>query len=89
MELITAVLIAGPLGYLVCTRRNALGAYLVLWAIVFSVQTPVVHHENPDDINAAYFVVNAAILAGGVCLNSLGVWLRARRVRTTDSAGSA
>ena len=42
------------------------------------VQTIVVHNENPDDIDAAYPVVNALILAGGV-RNRLGAAMRARR----------
>jgi hypothetical protein len=77
MELITAVLTAGPLGYFV--RRHGLLAYLALWALVFPVQTVVVHSENPDDINPSYFVVNAVILAGGIALNRLGARLRERR----------
>ena len=43
------------------------------------IQTIVVHDENPDDINAAYAVVNALILAAGVALNRLGAAARARR----------
>ena len=50
MELIAAVLIAGPLGYFVRTRTRSLAAYLVLWAVIFPIQTVVVHAENPDDI---------------------------------------
>jgi hypothetical protein len=78
MELITAVLVAGPLGYLV--RRHGLVAYLALWALVFPVQTLVVHAENADDINWSYFVLNAVILAGGIALNRLGARLRRARV---------
>ena len=37
------------------------------------------HAENPDDIVASYFVVNAAILALGIGLNRLGARLRERR----------
>jgi hypothetical protein len=79
MELITAVLLAGPLGYFVRPRLRGLIAYLVLWAAVFPVQTVVVHAENPDDIVPMYFVVNALILAGGIGLNALGARLRERR----------
>ena len=85
MELITAVLLAGPLGYLVRPRPRGLAAYLVLWAAVFPVQTVVVHAENPDDIVPMYFLVNAVILAGGIGLNTLGARLRARRARLIGS----
>ena len=77
MELIIAIVLAGPLGYL--APRRGLVVYLVVWALVLPIQTVVVHNENPDDINAAYPVVNALILAGGVLLNRLGAALRARR----------
>ena len=56
--------------------------YLVIWAVVLPIQTIVVHSENPDDINAAYPVVNALILAGGVALNRLGAAMRGRRTST-------
>jgi hypothetical protein len=79
MELIAAVLLAVPLGYLVRPRVRGLVAYLVLWAVIFPVQTIVVHAENPDDIVPMYFVVNAVILAGGIGLNTLGARLRERR----------
>lgn len=79
MELIIAVALAGPLGYFAPNRRIALISYLVVWAIVLPIQTIVVHDENPDDINAAYAVVNALILAAGVALNRLGAAARARR----------
>jgi hypothetical protein len=81
MELIAAVLIAGPLGYFVQTRTRARGLalYLALWVVIFPIQTAVVHAENAADIEPAYFVVNAVILAGGIGLNTLGARLRARR----------
>ncbi len=79
MELIIAIVLAGPLGYLAPNPRLGLVLYLVVWAIVLPVQTIVVHDENPDDINAAYPVVNALILVGGVALNRLGAGLRRRR----------
>ena len=81
MELIAAVLIAGPLGYFVPTRTRmrGLALYLALWAVVFPLQTAVVHAENPDDIVPLYFVINAFILAGGIGLNTLGARLRERR----------
>ena len=82
MELIAAVLIAGPLGYFVRTRSRmrGLAVYLGLWAVIFPIQTVVVHAENPDDIEPLYFIFNALILAGGVGLNTLGARLRRRRV---------
>jgi len=80
MELIIAIVLAGPLGYLV--PRRGLFVYLVVWALVLPIQTIVVHNENPDDINAAYPVVNALILAGGALLNRLGAVLRRRRTST-------
>jgi hypothetical protein len=79
MELITAVLVAGPLGYLGRTRGQGLGLYLLAWAVIFPIQTIVVHSENADDIEPMYFVINALILTGGVALNTLGARLRRRR----------
>jgi peptidoglycan/LPS O-acetylase OafA/YrhL len=83
MELIAAVLIAGPLGYFLPTRSRARGlaVYLVVWAVIFPIQTAVVHAENPDDIEPLYFVFNALILCLGVGLNTLGARLRERRVQ--------
>jgi peptidoglycan/LPS O-acetylase OafA/YrhL len=77
MELIAAVLIAGPLGYFV--RSRALAVYLAVWAVIFPIQTVVVHAENPDDIVVAYFVINALILCFGIGMNTLGARLRERR----------
>jgi hypothetical protein len=87
MELIAAVLIAGPLGYFVRTRTRARGiaVYLALWAVIFPIQTAVVHAENADDIGPTYFVVNALILAGGIGLNTLGARLRGRRRRAVSA----
>ena len=79
MELMAAILLAGPLGYLTPNRRRGLILYLLVWAIIFPIQTVVVHSENPDDINWQYPLVNAAILAGGVALNQLGAAARGRR----------
>jgi peptidoglycan/LPS O-acetylase OafA/YrhL len=83
MELIAAVLIAGPLGYFLPTRSRARGlaVYLVVWAVIFPIQTAVVHAENPDDIEPLYFVFNALILCLGIGLNTLGARLRERRVQ--------
>jgi hypothetical protein len=79
MELIAAVVLAGPLGYLARTRRQGLCLYLLAWALIFPIQTIVVHSENADDIEPTYFVVNALILAGGIALNALGALLHRRR----------
>jgi hypothetical protein len=88
MELIIAIVLAGPLGYLAPTRRLGLILYLLVWAIVLPVQTIVIHSENPEDINAAYPLVNALILAAGVALNRLGAAMgERRRQRTSTAAG--
>jgi hypothetical protein len=81
MELITALIVAGPLGYLCRTRRQGLLAYLLVWVVVFPVQTIVVLNEGgtDDDPIIFYFLVNAGILAVGIGLNTLGARLRARR----------
>lgn len=79
MELIAAIVLAGPLGYLAPNRRHGLILYLVVWAVVLPIQTIVVHSENPDDINWQYPLVNAAILAAGIALNQLAAAARARR----------
>jgi hypothetical protein len=42
MELILAVVAAGPIGYFTEARKRALVTYLALWAIVFPVQSVVV-----------------------------------------------
>ena len=83
MELIAAVLIAGPLGYFV--RRHALWIYLGLWAVIFPIQTVVVHAENPADIVPSYFVVNAVILALGIGLNRLGRRFAGQRPRGAEA----
>jgi hypothetical protein len=81
MELMIAIVLAGPIGYLAPNRRAGLVIYLLVWAIALPIQTIVVHNENPDDINAAYPVVNALILAGGVAVNRLGSAMGERRRR--------
>ena len=80
MELIAAIVLAGPLGFFV--RSRPLLAYLAIWAVIFPVQTVIVHSENADDISWQYFVVNAVILAGGIGLNTLGTRQRRRRLET-------
>jgi hypothetical protein len=61
------------------TRRQGVLLYLALWAVIFPIQTIVVHADNPGDIEPLYFVFNAVILAGGVGLNTLGARLRRKR----------
>ncbi len=73
MELIAAVLLAGPLGYF---ARRGLLLYLVIWAVIFPMQTVVVF-DNGDGA-FSYWVVNALILAFGVGLNRFGHRLRVR-----------
>jgi hypothetical protein len=86
MELIAAILLAGPLGYFNRTRNRGLALYLLVWAVVFPIQTIVVHSENPDDIGVSYFVINAGILAVGVGLNAFGARVRERRTRPAGPA---
>jgi hypothetical protein len=74
MELILAMVGAGPLGYF---SSRGLALYLAAWAIVFPVQTIVVFSDGHGAFS--YFVVNAVILAGGISLNRLGARLRRRR----------
>ena len=86
MELIAAILFAAPLGYFVQTRTRGRGIaiYLALWAVIFPIQTAVVHAENAADIEPMYFVVNAVILAAGIGLNTFGARLRERRRRVVS-----
>jgi hypothetical protein len=87
MELIAAILLAGPLGYFDQTRTRGRGIaiYLALWIVIFPIQTAVVHADNPDDIVPVYFIVNAVILAVGIGLNTLGARLRERRRRVVSA----
>jgi hypothetical protein len=50
MELIAAILVAGPLGYFIQSRRRSLMAYLGVWTVVFPIQTIAVHSDNAADI---------------------------------------
>jgi hypothetical protein len=86
MELIAAVLIAGPLGYFVKSRKRALIAYLVIWAVIFPIQTVDVHRGEGLDV--LYWVFNAVFLAGGLGLNRLGSHLRRRRDQTVRERAS-
>ena len=77
MELIAAILLAGPLGYLSRTARRGLVLYLIAWAVIFPIQTVVVFADGGND--PLYWVFNALILAFGIGLNRLGHRLRHRR----------
>ena len=85
MELIAAVLFAGPLGYLMKDPRKSLWAYLVLWAVIFPIQTVVVGATS-NDLEPMYFAANTAILALGIGLNRLGARLGERRRTTAGTA---
>jgi hypothetical protein len=85
MELILAVIVAGPLGYLVHDRRRALLAFLLAWAVVFPVQCVVV--KNTGDLDWSYWPINAVILAAGIGFNHLGRVLRLRRRPVIATAG--
>jgi hypothetical protein len=76
MELIAAVLLAGPLGYF---TRHGLRNYLIVWAIIFPFQTVVVSNDAGEGSTWPYFAVNATILAFGIGLNRIGQVLRAKR----------
>jgi hypothetical protein len=78
MELILAVLIAGPVGYFTTTRKRGLVTYLVLWAVIFPIQTVVVYSMDGSG-SILYWVFNALILCVGIGLNRLGSVLRERR----------
>jgi hypothetical protein len=82
MELIAAILLAGPIGYFGRTRRQGLCLYVLAWAVIFPIQTIVVHSEKPSDIEPLYFIFNALIFAGGIALNMLGARLHRRRAAT-------
>jgi hypothetical protein len=77
MELIAAVLIAGPLGYFVQSSKRALIAYLGVWAVIFPIQTLIVVPDEASD--PTYWILNAVFLAGGIGLNRLGARLAERR----------
>jgi len=79
MELAAAILLAGPVGYVSPTARLALLRYLALWAVLFPIQTAVVHSADPDDIAPLYFVLNAVIAGLGIALNQAGHRWRLRR----------
>jgi hypothetical protein len=80
MELILALLVPGPLGYLMPDRRVGLAAYLAAWAVVLPVQTILVHSENPDDLNWQHPLVQVVIVSLGLGLNHVGRTFRERRL---------
>jgi hypothetical protein len=77
MEIIAAILLAGPLGYFVRGSRAALLLYLAAWAVIFPIQTVVV--SRAGDLDWSYWPLNAVILAAGIGLNRLGRRIRRRR----------
>ncbi len=80
MELIAALLLAGPLGFFSRTARRGLVLYLIAWAVIFPIQTAVVLTDSdPSGNDALYWVFNALILGFGIALNQLGHRLRGRR----------
>jgi peptidoglycan/LPS O-acetylase OafA/YrhL len=85
VELIGAVLLAGPIGYFSKTRMRGLCLYLIVWAVVFPIQTVVVFSMSDDGNDFMYWVVNAVILCAGIGLNAAGARLRERRLHTAQS----
>jgi hypothetical protein len=83
MELILAILLAGPTGFLLRSYRRGLAVYLATWAIVLPIQTVAVYSQ--DDGGWLYWLINAAILAAGIGLNRLG-WTVGRRRRSRNTA---
>jgi len=77
MELVLAIFVAGPIGYLTETRKRGVVMYLALWAIVFPIQTVVVFSASGGDL--LYWVFNALILCLGIGLNRVGSVLGERR----------
>jgi peptidoglycan/LPS O-acetylase OafA/YrhL len=77
MELILAVLAAGPIGYFAGTRRKGLTIYLIAWAVVFAIQSIVVVPDETGD--PLYWVFNALILGLGIGLSLAGSKVRERR----------
>ena len=74
MELFTAVVLAGPLGYLAPSRQAGLALYLLAWALMLAVQLVAVGAPAPADP-----AVNALILALGVACVLLGARMGERR----------
>ena len=70
MELIAAILLAGPLGFYARSSRAGLALYLVVWAIIFPIQTVAISQE--EGLEVSYWVINALILGMGIGLNRFG-----------------
>jgi hypothetical protein len=87
LELILAILGAGPIGYFTETRRKGLLIYLAAWAVVFPVQSVVVGVTG--DMDPLYFVFNAIILAAGIGLNRFGSIQREKREAKQGVAAEA
>ena len=81
MELVAAVLFAFPLGLRFGFSRG-LVAYLVVWSIIFPIQTTLRVRDDGDFNAVGYVVFNALVLLGGVVLNRWG----ARRAASRESA---
>jgi hypothetical protein len=79
VELIAAILLAGPIGYFSRTRKQGILLYLALWAVVFPIQTIVVFSTSSDGSDVLYWAFNALILGLGLGLNTFGARLRLRR----------
>jgi hypothetical protein len=90
MELITVILVAFPLGYLVRDRLTSYVAFIAIHAFVFSFQSMELTREwvggdtsafpkSSHSVPWSYGVVNALIYALGFGLVTLGHWLAARR----------
>jgi hypothetical protein len=77
MELILAIVAAGPIGWFAPSLATARRRYLLLWAAVFPLQTVVV--ALTDDLDPLYFVLNVAILILGLTANTFGHHLARRR----------
>ena len=83
MELINAVLIAGPLGHLVRDHRRSLGLWLGIWVFVFPIQT--VNVSSDSGLDALYWVVNAGILTLGAVLKAVGPMSARCRLRRSTA----
>lgn len=82
MNLIAMVLLGFPLGAFLTSRRRANLVLVAVFSAILPIQTIVVRSDSPADINWMYPVVNAAILAGGLGLVTLGAhWRNRRRAR--------
>ena len=68
------------LGYFAKTPKQGLILYLLLWAVIFPIQTIAVFNDTaPGGNDWLYCIFNAVILAGGIGLNRLGAKLKERR----------